>query len=90
MSALPAAYVGEQRVGRRVVEVDARDSRVRALEDDVFGFLHVQRAAAQVFEHVREHTGPIAMAHHEHVRRRRFLREVDDVRYADRCPCTSE
>ena len=36
---------------------------------------------AQVVEHVREHARAVAVAHDEHVRRRRPRREVHDVRH---------
>src|SRR5262249_14315534 len=48
-------------VGRLSVEVDARDGGVRAFEDDVLRLLHVDRAAAQPIEDVREDAGAIAV-----------------------------
>src|SRR6185503_11020153 len=71
----------QQRVGRRAVEVDARHRRLRPFEYDVLGLLHVDLALAQVVENVRQHARPIAMPDDEHVRRRRLLRKVDDVRH---------
>ena len=34
---------------------------------------------AQVVEHMRQHARPVAVADHEHVRRRRSLGQIDDV-----------
>ena len=58
----------QQAGGRLAVEVDARDGGLGALEDDVLGLLHVQAAAAQMLEHVRQHAGTVAVPHDEHVR----------------------
>ena len=52
----------QQRVRRRAVEVDACDGRLRAFENHVLGFLHVDLALAQVLEDVGQHTRPIAVA----------------------------
>ena len=65
----------------RAVEVDAGHRRLGALEHDVLGLLHVEVGLAQVVEDVREHARAVAVAHDEHVRRRRPLRQVDDVRH---------
>ena len=77
--AVPLLHLLQQRGGRRAVEVDARDRRLGAFEDHVLGFLDVDLAAAQVIEDVGQHAGTIAVADDEHVRRRRFLRQVHDV-----------
>ena len=39
---------------------------------------------AELIEDVRQHARAIAMAHDEHVGRRRAPREIDDVRHAAR------
>ena len=81
MSALPSCICFSSGVGRRAVEIDARDGGLRALEDDVLGFLHVDFAARAVIEHVRQHAGTVAVPDDQHVRRRRLLGQVDDVRH---------
>ena len=79
--AVAGLNVPQECVGGRSVQVDARHRGLRTLEDHVLGFLHVDVAAAQVLEYMREHTGAIAMADHQHVRRRRLLRQVHHVRH---------
>src|SRR5688572_14176943 len=58
---VPPRHRLEQRVGRRGIEVDTGDGRLRALEDDVLGLLHVQLRLTQVVEHVGEHARPVAV-----------------------------
>ena len=65
---------------RAGVRQAAQVRQIGALEDDVFRLLHVDVARAKAIEHVRQHARPIAVAHHEHVRRGRLPGEVDDVR----------
>ena len=79
MSALPDLMACSTIVGRRTVEIDARDCSLRAFEDDVFGFLHVQVAGAQMVEHVGQHAGTVPVADDKHVAGRRPRAEVDDV-----------
>ena len=81
MSALLFLDAAAERGERLAVEVDPRHRGLGALENDVLGFLHVQVGLPQVVEHVGQHAGAIAMPHDQHVRRRRALREVDDVRH---------
>src|SRR5262245_8382009 len=61
------------------VNVDTCDRGLRASENNVLGFLHVQVAAAQLVENVREDTRPIAVTHDQPMSRRRARREVDCV-----------
>src|SRR6185436_14141026 len=58
---VPGAQAGEGIGGRRPVEIGAGHGRFGAFEDDVLGLLHVDADAAQLIEHMREHTRPVAV-----------------------------
>ena len=55
----------------RTVQVDSGHGGLRPLEDDVLGLLDVEVCLAKVRKDVRQHAWTIAVAHDEHVRRRR-------------------
>src|SRR5215217_9706289 len=57
--------------GGTAVEIDARHGRFGPFEDDVLRLLDVEIGEAEMVEHVREHTRPVAMPDDQHVRRRR-------------------
>ena len=69
---MAAADVPQRVLGRRAVEVDAGHGRVRPLEDDVLGLLHVEVRGAQPVEHVGQHARAVAMPHDQHVGGRRL------------------
>src|SRR5438132_7505883 len=72
--------VTEDLVGGRLVQMNPRDGRLRAVEHDVLGLLHVDAGLLDAVEDGGEHADPIAMSHDQEMGRGRLLREVDDVR----------
>src|SRR5262245_46493092 len=68
--AVPLLNLLQQRRGRSAVEIDARDRRLGAFENDVLGFLDVDLSAAQAIEDVGQHPRTIAVADNKKVRGR--------------------
>ena len=66
------------------VDVDARDRRLAAVEDDVLGLLDVDPGLLQAVEDRGEDADAVVVAHRDEVGRERLLREVHDVRGAAR------